>query len=172
MKKIDLFALVLCCSILGLSSCKKQKPESNQDFLRPATMEYSKKDTSDINYLVNRYAELVKNKDFSNAAEMLYKVSNDSVLPLSKQEKEGFVKAYSQMPIYAAKLNSFTLRSDKNNQVDVLIQIVKDGNIDEGIGVSKMSLNPVVKNGKWYLTLLDKQAEGVEDVYNPYSNSH
>lgn len=76
------------------------------------------------------------------------------------------------MPIYAAKTNSFVLRSDKNNQVDVLIQITKDGDIDKGIGISKMSLNPVVKNGKWYLTLLDKNAEGVIDVYDKNVHSY
>ena len=76
------------------------------------------------------------------------------------------------MPIYAAKTNSFVLRSDKNNQVDVLIQIVKNGNLEKGIGVSKMSLNPVVKNGKWYLTLLDENAEGVQNVYDKNVNSY
>ena len=32
-------------------------------------------------------------------------------------------------------------------------------------GVMSFSLNPVVKDGKWYLTLYDKDAEGVEDIY-------
>jgi hypothetical protein len=39
--------------------------------------------------------------------------------------------------------------------------------LDKGIGVTTISLNPVTKKGKWYLTLLDKNAEGVEDVYDP-----
>lgn len=161
------------CILLSFTACKNKKKDAGvYEYLRPATMNYTKQDTSNINFLVNRYTELVEKKDFEKAANMLYKVRNDSVVPLSDKERKGFIEAYSQMPIYAAKTDAFILRSDKNNQVDVLIQIVKNGNLDKGIGVSKMTLNPVVKKGKWYLTLMDKNAEGVIDVYDPNVNSY
>ena len=173
MMNIKKTSLILLCASLSLVSCKdKPKARGVYEFLRPATMTYTKQDTSNINYMVKRYADLVEKQDFEQAANMLYKVRHDSIVPLSDQERKNFIKAYSQMPIYAAKLDNFVLRSDKNNQVDVLIQIVKNGNIDKGIGVSRMSLNPVEKNGKWYLTLLDKHAEGVQDVYDPNVNNY
>jgi hypothetical protein len=172
MKRINLFTLALLCSALTLTSCKKEKKVSPQDFLRPATMEYSKQDTSNINYLVNRYAYFVGKNDLTSAAHMLYKVRHDSIMPLTEIEIKGFVQAYSQFPIYSTKLNSFVLRSDKNNQVDILLQIDKNGDINKGEGVMTMSVNPVVKDGKWYLTLMDKNAEGVENIYDPHSNSH
>lgn len=173
MMNIKNISLILLCASLSLVSCKdKPKDRGVYEYLRPATMNYTKQDTSNINFLVNRYTALVEKKDFEKAANMLYKVRNDSVVPLSEKERKGFIEAYSQMPIYAAKTDAFVLRSDKNNQIDVLIQIVKNGNLDKGIGVSRMSLNPVVKNGKWYLTLLDKHAEGVKDVYDPNVNSY
>jgi hypothetical protein len=31
--------------------------------------------------------------------------------------------------------------------------------------VTTLTMNPVIKNGKWYLTIRDNRAEGVEDVY-------
>ncbi len=165
--------IIVSCVVLTLAGCKKKtKDQGVYQYLRPATMTYTKQDSSNINYMVERYTKLVEKKDFEKAANMLYKVRHDSVVPLSAQERKGFIKAYSQMPVYAAKTNSFVLRSDKNNQVDVLIQIVKNGDLDKGIGVSRMSLNPVVKNGKWYLTLLDKKAEGVIDVYDKHVNSY
>jgi hypothetical protein len=165
--------LMALCGVLTVSSCKKKQYTPKEEFLRPATMQYSKADTSNIDALVNQYAAYIKNKDFKNAAEMLYEVHNDSVKPLSKEKKLGFINAYSHMPIYASRLNSFTLRSDKNNQIDILVQIIKNGDLDKGIGVTTISLNPVTKKGKWYLTLLDKNAEGVEDVYDPdKQNSH
>lgn len=165
--------IIVSCIVLSLTGCKKKTKDAGvYEYLRPATMTYTKQDSSNINYMVQRYTQLVEKKDFEKAANMLYKVRNDSVLPLSPKERQGFIQAYSQMPIYAAKTNSFVLRSDKNNQVDVLIQIVKNGNLKKGIGVSKMSLNPVVKNGKWYLTLLDENAEGVQNVYDKNVNSY
>ena len=165
--------IIVSCLVVSLTGCKKKTQDAGvYQYLRPATMTYTKQDSSNINYMVQRYTQLVEKKDFEKAANMLYKVRHDSVVPLSPVERKGFIKAYSQMPIYAAKTNSFVLRSDKNNQVDVLIQITKDGDIDKGIGISKMSLNPVVKNGKWYLTLLDKNAEGVIDVYDKNVHSY
>lgn len=167
------FLFFAFCILLSFTSCKDKKKDAGvYEYLRPATMTYTKQDTSNINFMVKRYTELVEKKDFEQAANMLYKVRNDSVVPLSDKERKGFIEAYSQMPIYAAKTDAFVLRSDKNNQVDVLIQIAKNGNLEKGIGVSKMSLNPVVKNGKWYLTLMDKDAEGVKDVYDPNVNSY
>ena len=37
--------------------------------------------------------------------------------------------------------------------------------LEKEIGVTTLTLNPVVKDGKWYLTIRDKHAEGVKDVY-------
>jgi len=62
-------------------------------------------------------------------------------------------------------VKSLVLRSDKNNEVKLTVQIVSSGDLDKEIGVTHLSLNPVVKDGKWYLTLLDKNAEGVEEIY-------
>ena len=170
--KVNYLSLVTICVVIAISSCK-QKPQNPRDeFLRPATIEYTKQDTSNINSLVNQYAQFVKNKNFDAAAEMLYEVRNDSVIPLSAKKRQGFANAYSHMPIYASKVKSFVLRSDKNNQIDILVQIIKSGDIDKETGVTTISLNPVVKGGKWYLTLLDKNAEGVKDVYDPDVKSY
>lgn len=107
MMNIKKTSLILLCASLSLVSCKdKSKDRGVYEFLRPATMTYTKQDTSNINYLVKRYAALVEKKDFESAANMLYKVRNDSVIPLSDKERKGFIMAYSQMPIYAAKLDN------------------------------------------------------------------
>lgn len=166
---------VVACSLLIVSSCgdkKKTEPAVGSEYLRPATMQYSKQDTSEINNKVNRYVELIQNRNFADAADMLYTVRNDSLLPFTAEEKTGFVKAYSHFPVYNTAVTALILRSDKNNQVDVCLQIMKDGDIATGKGITVMSLNPVVKDGKWYLTLLSKDAEGVKDVYDPNVNNY
>lgn len=163
------------CIVLTVFSCgKKEKktPALGSEYLRPATMQYSKQDTAEINQIVNQYVELLGSRNFEDAANMLYTVRNDSIIPFDEETKKGFCKAYSQFPIYAVKVTSLVLRSDKNNQVDVSMQITQDGDISTNKGVTTMSLNPVVKNGKWYLTLLSKNAEGVQDVYDPNNSSY
>lgn len=163
------------CIMLTIFSCgkkKKETPALGSEYLRPATMQYSKQDTTQINDIVNRYVELVGSRNFEDAANMLYIVRNDSIIPFDEKKKKGFCEAYSHFPIYAVKVTSMVLRSDKNNQVDVTMQITEDGDIAANKGVTTMSINPVVKDGKWYLTLLSKNAEGVQDVYDKDNNSY
>ena len=62
-------------------------------------------------------------------------------------------------------MKSFILHSDKNNEVAFYVQMVPNGDLEKEIGVTTLTLNPVVKDGKWYLTIRDKHAEGVKDVY-------
>lgn len=158
---VALFALAL------ITSCKSEKERDTRrsEYIRPASMDYSSQDSIEIKQLVNNYVEAFNKRDFEASSEMLYKVRNDSVLPLDAKEKAAYVNAYNHMNTYGCKVKSFVLRSDKNNEVKLTVQIVSSGDLDKEQGVTHLSLNPVVKDGKWYLTLLDKNAEGVEDVY-------
>lgn len=163
------------CSILSFAfavsfffvSCnsEKKKYSGKSEYLRPATIEYSAQDSAEIRQLVSNYVEAFSNKDYKATSEMLYKVRNDSIIPLDSREKAAYVEAYNHMSIYGCKLKSLVLRSDRNNEVKLTVQIVSSGDLDNEVGVTHLSLNPVLKDGKWYLTLLDKNAEGVEDVY-------
>ena len=151
---------------MALVSCKSdKKPDLKSEYIRPASMNYSKQDTLEINSLVASYVETFNKKDFVAASNMLYKVRNDSIFPLSESERTQYINAYSHFPTYGCKVKSFLLRSDKNNEVKLLVQIISSGSLEKEEGVTSVSLNPVCIKGKWYLTLLDKNAEGVEDVY-------
>jgi len=162
-----LFICLLATAVGLLSSCgsKKKSDDRRSEYIRPASMNYSSSDTTAINDLVNKYVAAFNAKDFNACADMLYTVAKDSLHPLTAQQREGFLKAYEQMPNYGCKVKSFVLRSDKNNEVKLSVMLISKGNFETGEGCTHLSLNPVVKDGKWYLTLLDKNAEGVEDVY-------
>ena len=69
------------------------------------------------------------------------------------------------MPIYDCKVTTLILRSELNNEARVVVKVREDGDIEKQIGTTTISLNPVQIEGKWYLTLLDKNAQGVQDVY-------
>lgn len=166
MKAYSVLTLAFVVSSLFVSCKSDNKQYSGKsEYLRPATMEYSAQDSVEIRQLVSNYVEAFNNKDYKATSEMLYKVRNDSVIPLDTKEKSSYVEAYSHMDIYGCKLKSLILRSDRNNEAKLTVQIVSSGDLDNEIGVTHLSLNPVLKDGKWYLTLLDKNAEGVEDVY-------
>jgi len=159
-KKITLLAVIGCFLLIGCKS--EQKPKTAKDYLRPASMVYTAEDTVQIRQLVADYIAAFKNKDFDITADMLYKVKNDSIFPLSDAEKNQYKKAMRLFPIYDVTEKSFVLRSDKNNEVRLMVQIIPSGSLEKEIGVTTISLNPVVKEGKWYLTMLDESAEGVD----------
>lgn len=167
MKKfIYLFLLgPLSLSILSCSSGKKKELTIAEQYLRPASMNYSGKDSSDIKTLVENYVSALKSKNIEAAANMLYFVRNDSIFPITDNDRKGFTALYSSMPILDCKATTLILRSALNNEARVVVKLKADGDIDRNIGTTTISLNPVQIEGKWYLTLLDKSAQGVEDVY-------
>jgi len=163
-KSVLIFALTALCLLASCKSDKKQYT-GQSEYLRPATIDYSAQDSVEIRQLVSNYVEAFNKRDFKATSEMLYKLRNDSILPLDAKEKAAYVEAYNHIHTYGCKVKSLVLRSDKNNEVKLTVQIVSSGDMDKEIGVTHLSLNPVVKDGKWYLTLLDKNAEGVEEIY-------
>lgn len=128
-------------------------------------MNYSGKDSSDIKTLVENYVSALKSKNIEAAANMLYFVRNDSIFPITDNDRKGFTALYSSMPILDCKATTLILRSALNNEARIVVKLKEDGDIDRNIGTTTISLNHVQIEGKWYLTLLDKSAQGVEDVY-------
>ena len=158
-------AILALCLVVSCKNKKAVDPNRQSEFIKPASMNYSHEDTMHINQLMEDYVAGFAAKDYDRTANMLYKVVNDSVFPLSDKEKANYKKAMSQIPNYGCKMKSFILHSDKNNEVAFSGQMVPNGDLEKGIGVTTLTMNPVIKNGKWYLTIRDNRAEGVEDVY-------
>lgn len=157
------YILILIISACVFASCKnKQRKEI---LLRPASMVFTDKDTTTISKQGDEYLQLFRNRNFAGCADLLYEVRNDSIFPLSDAKKAEYVDAMSNLPIYDAKMTAITLRDRKNNALRLTVQIIESGDLSKEIGVTHFFLNPVLKDGKWYLTLLDENAEGVEKIY-------
>ena len=167
MKNKSLLVVMGVALLMSACSSKKDyKPRDVDDMLRPATMTYTGQDSANIMALVNEYAGLFEQRDFDACSQLLYKLQNDSIRQLTEPEKQGFKQAMNIFSkVYAVRTTSFILRSDKNNDVKLTVQIDENGDIDKNIGTISFSLNPVYKDGNWYLTVLDKYAEGVENIY-------
>lgn len=166
MRKV-LLSIITVFTVVSFFSCSdKKKPEEGaKAYIRPASVVYTGADSAEINSLVNEYVEALGDKDIDHAVNMLNIVRNDSIFPLDAEMKKGCLEVYRRLPVYDVRTMSFVLRSEKNNEVKIAVKVTENGDIDKGIGVTSISLNPVKIDGRWYLTLLDKYAEGVVDVY-------
>lgn len=165
MKKYLSLAAVCLMLFAACGGDKKKETGSQNPYLRPVTLDLSQKDTTQIRQLVDNYVQAFANNDLETASQMLYCVKNDSVIPLPEQERRNFVKAMSVFTVYACELEEFTIRTEKNNEMKLKVQIMEDGDMATGKGVTHFSLNPVLKDGQWYLTVRDENAEGVENYY-------
>lgn len=133
-------------------------------------MKTDAEDTLAINALIDHYMELLAENKVEEAISMLNRVKDGEVVPLDAKEANGFKSAFTKLHIYGVKKKGFLLRSARNNDITIMLQIIPSGDLDKEIGVTSQHINPVYKNGNWYLTLLDLNAEGVYDVFDE-SNS-
>ena len=47
-----------------------------------------------------------------------------------------------------------------------MLQVTSTGSLETEEGVMKFYLNPVLKDGQWYLTLLDMEQEGTKKLFH------
>lgn len=169
MKRIIIPVLLLLAVVLvsSCSSCSDNKKKTDTNpYLPESELKTDAEDTLAINELLDHYMGLLAENRVEDAVNMLNRVKDGEVVPLEAKEANGFKSAFSKLHIYGVKKKGFLLRSAKNNDITILLQIVPSGDLDKEIGVTAQHINPVFKEGQWYLTLLDLNAEGVYDVFD------
>lgn len=159
-----LLAVVLVSSC---SSCSSDKKNTDvKSILPPPDMKTDAEDTLTVNNLLDEYMGLMSENKVDEAAGMLYLVKDSEIVPLDGTQLKEFKEAWSKLRVYGVKKKGFMLRSARNNDITILLQILPNGNVDKEIGVATQHINPVYKEGKWFLTLFDPKAEGVYDVFD------
>ena len=153
--------IIFLALVMGIVMVSCRQKESNVTYVPPASMDYSGADTTEIMTLVNKYVTCLNEHDYDGMVDMIYYLKDNRVYPYEGTKRDSVKRGLQQIPIYAAKFHSIRLRSNVNNEVGILVQLLENGDLDNQIGVSKLFLNPIVIKGKWYLTLLDLNAEGV-----------
>lgn len=150
--------------IFGLCSCTDKKKDKGPN--APYVVIYEQEDSLAINQLANEYVARFNGGDFNQVADLLYFVRNDSVFPITQEQREGFVEAMSQIGQFGCQLKDMQLNTFKDNKVRVAVLMAENGNLDEEKGTINLFLNPVKINNQWYLTLYDRYAEGVGEHLN------
>jgi len=169
MRIIKLFLVPLSAALLlsGCSGCsdeKKSEKAATVEEMLPPHLDFSANDSDAVVQLANEYLLAFSEKDYDAAADLLYRYENDTVRELTAKERNSYLKTMRQLPNFGSKLKSLILRTTNNNRLMYVLQVDPNGNMDEEQGVMKFFLNPVQKNGQWYLTLLDMEQEGTKDI--------
>lgn len=167
MKSLNI--LLTFAIVLIICSCKQNK-ESKLPLLRPASMEYTSQDSADIWNLCNQFAEFFGKNDFESCALMLNTFSNGEVTPYSEEQRKEYIQKVQLFSNYGCRVESFVLNSDRNNEIGLKVKLFNIGTMDDDQGITRMYLNPVKVEDKWYLTLRDLKAQGVEKIYDSEDN--
>ena len=93
---------------------------------------------------------------------MLYTVQYVRVEEMTLEERQKFEGFFTTIPYKSCEVKSFHLGGAKDNKVQLALLMTPDANLETGRGIIKLVLNPVNVEGKWYLTLRDEDAEGIE----------
>ena len=99
--------------------------------------------------------------NFESAADLLFTVHNDSIHPLTDEQRMGYITAMQALPRFGCVLRELALYSDRDNELRLAIKMDPNADADHDKGTINFFLNPILVDGKWYLTLLSEYAEGV-----------
>lgn len=161
MKKIFFLSLI---GLLAFSSCSKKK-EVKEPYLRPASMVYTAQDSADIWNLCQQFSDFFGKNDFESCALMLHKFRNDSIFPYTDAQRKEYIEQVQLFSNYGCRIDAFVLHSDRNNEVSLKVKLLPIGTLNDDQGITRLFLNPVKVKDRWYLTLRDQNADGVEKVY-------
>lgn len=155
------YLFVAACLLIVATGCKNKKNKDEEIYLRPSNIEFTSEDSTEIKSLVSNFVGLLNNHDFTSASASLYQLKEGKPEKLSEEKCKSFEQFLSQLPYKQAKEEAFRLRGDKDNKIRVSLLLNPNGSIDNNKDVINIVLNPVLVDGKWYLTLRDENAEGV-----------
>lgn len=159
-KILTCFALFLTVIFYACNSKDKSAVQDENANLLPV-FEFSSEDSLKVNELAEQYVACFNANDLETAADMLYTVRNDSVFPLTAEQKSSFMAAMSQLPKFGFQKKELTLKSDLDNKVRVAVLMSENGSLEEEKATINLFVNPVKIEGQWYLTVYDRYAEGV-----------
>ena len=156
-----LYTILAGLLLFTLASCGGKKSSETEEAHGLPVFHFEQQDSTAIRNLAQDYVDRINHGDMDGAASLLYFVRNDSILPLPSDKRQEFVEHMKLIGKYGCEQKELELYSDRDNQLRIALKIVESGNFETGEGTTNLFLNPVQKDGQWYLTLLDTHAEGV-----------
>ena len=150
MKKIFYFILVSLVGTAILTSCAKKadQPSAHDEFVASLTSA----DTTEVLNMCQEFFTKLSQGDKAGAIGMLsLSDSLGAVLPMTEEKSQQLTKQFSLFPVLDNHLISYTFGSAADNLMKFKVVFAKDEDGKEE--AINFGLNPIRKDGKWYLTV-------------------
>ena len=155
-----------------LCSCNGNQKGSDDGLivnLGPA-MTLDSQDTIIVDQLSTEFIEHLKNQEYEDAISMLYYLDPDSsVVPLPRNLAIRQEQIFHIFPVLDYKIESIRFRTESDCQVKFVITFFeKTDPEDRRNNTTSMYLQPVRREGQWYLTIRDSSspAGSVSEIEN------
>ena len=157
--------LLIGCTLAGslfLASCSSCSNEKKADIWRSSGVAdtvptFCKEDTTEVLQMAETYLTHLKNKQYDAALSMLHEIVNDSVKPISQEDKQNILRQQEVFPVLDYHLESYEFVNEHKVQLTFSIEFFKKENENDPIqNTIRINFAPQRINATWYLTLMNK----------------
>lgn len=135
MKKLNIIAIAIC--LLSFFSCqsadKEKQKDSNTTELNSFVSGLVKEDTIAVEKLVNSYMTYAQNKQYAEAAAMLYKPDTADIwnepVPLNNDEMETVKTVLKSFPVHSYKITEMKFNTAVDNEIRCSFVMNESSNI-------------------------------------------
>jgi hypothetical protein len=151
---------VIAFPLFMLTSCTEQKKGPDVTVNIGPLMSLDSQDTIIVDQLSTEFIEHLKNKEYADAISMLYYLDPDSALiPLPRNLALRQEQIFRMFPVLDYKYESRRFRTESDCQVKFVITFSeKKGPDDKADYTTSLYLQPVRREGQWYLTVRDSSS--------------
>lgn len=137
------------------SEDRRVAPKSTQETL----MDLSKQDTTAVMNLAKQYLDLVRDRKYDEALDMIYVLDKqEGIIPLSEENRQKQKQAYMMFPVYDYEITRVIFWKETDCRLDYSISITQPA---DGSEPAKMgcALRPIRYGHDWFLTIANRDTE-------------
>ena len=178
---VPLFILLIGLSFSACTGCNSNHSKDNATKFEKSL---AAKDTTEVEQVVAQFFDHIGNKQYYDAAAMLYTRTDTAQVPrqYSNDEMDRFVKVYKSLPYEGYRIDYMKFFSANFNEV-VCSFILQKGQNGQPDAETKIFFSPVMLDGKWCLILTDsrnfeepvtnyQQRDSLKERYDNYKKTH
>lgn len=149
-KRIEYITLFIIAVFVGMSSCTNKKTSVAET----DTYNVTSQDTADVLKLASSCMDALKEGRTKVALEMMYMVRNDTLMPISNEQKEKMAKRFRFFPVLDYTIENFNFSQYDGNEVKFRVKFAEEDTIGKKpAAYTSIRFCPVKYDADWHLSI-------------------
>ncbi|MCR4581974.1 MAG: hypothetical protein K5764_00235 [Prevotella sp.] len=158
MNKRFVLVFSLLCLVLSFFSCKYDKKPAEVQEPEPEFV-FTKEDSATVISLVNDFVGKLQQHQLKEAVGMLYYLNGDTISELTEAQYKMQARSLSRIRGIRYELDYIKLETEKFNDAKINVVLFDKQEGDTRPNAIGFHLNPVRRDGSWYLTTPDNLSD-------------